>query len=122
MTEGRRPRRVAEGIRSVLSTLIARELADPRLTALVITSVEVPPDLGLAYVKVRLLVGGDEPAARQKALWTLQRAAGRLRRALAPQLRLKRVPELRFDYDTAPDDRARVEQLLQEIAEGDAER
>ncbi len=116
-SDGRRPKRVAEGIRSVLSTLISRELSDPRLMGLVITQVDVPPDLGIAYLKVRLMIGDGDPVARKRAVQSLSRAAGRLRRALAPELKLKRVPELRFEYDTAPDDRARVEELLNEIAD-----
>jgi ribosome-binding factor A len=43
-------------------------------------------------------------------------AAPRLRRALGSRLGLRRVPELRFVYDTGPDRAARVGELLGEIA------
>lgn len=115
MSDGRRPRRVAEGIRALLSTLISREFSDPNLEGLVVTKVEVPPDLTVAYVGVRLLVGEATPSKRARAVRAAQRAAGRLRKMLGAALQLKRVPELRFNYDTAPDDRARVEELLAEI-------
>lgn len=114
--ESRRPQRVSEGIRSVLSTLITSELSDPRLSALVVTRVEVPPDLAVAYVYVRLLVAEDQERSRLAAVRSLMRAAGRLRRALGSALALKRVPELRFAYDEAPDKRARVDEILGEIA------
>lgn len=91
------------------------------MSGLVITDVDVPADLGVAYVKVRLLVGDEDARARTRAVQSLSRAAGRLRRALGPQLHLKRLPELRFAYDTAPDDRARVEGLLAEIAQDNDE-
>jgi ribosome-binding factor A len=42
-------------------------------------------------------------------------AAGRLRSAGAPALRLKRVPELRFAYDEGLDAARRVEELLREV-------
>jgi ribosome-binding factor A len=96
--------------------LIPRELSDPRLTGLVVTRVEVPPDLSAAYVFVRLLVADDQPRARVTAVKSLQRAAGRLRRGVGTELNLKRIPELRFAYDEAPDKRARVDQILGEIA------
>ena len=40
----------------------------------------------------------------------------RLRRSLAPKLRMKRVPELRFTYDTGLDHSRRVDEILREIA------
>jgi ribosome-binding factor A len=48
-------------------------------------------------------------------LSTLRRSAGRMRRSLGVEVRLKRVPELRFHYDEGPDRRARVDELLEEI-------
>jgi len=114
MSDGRRPKRVAEDIRVNLGSALQREIADPAVSSVVITRVEVTPDLGLASVYVRLLVDPNERSQRA-ALRALQRAAGRLRRGLGAALRLKRVPELRFHYDEAPDARARVDELLDEI-------
>jgi ribosome-binding factor A len=120
--DGRRPRRVAEGIRAVLSLRMAQELTDPRLMGVVVTKVEVPPDISVAHIKVRLLQDDADAKTRVRTVQSLRRAASRLRRAIGPELQLKRVPELRFEYDTAPDDRARVETLLKEIAEEDQQR
>jgi ribosome-binding factor A len=46
----------------------------------------------------------------------LERAQGRLRRGLGQAVPLKRLPELRFHFDDGPDARARVDELLAEIA------
>lgn len=115
MSEGRRPERVAEAIRSELAALLRRELGDPRLTTLVVTQVDVAPDLSNARVGVRLLAGDDDERERRAALRSLARAGKRIRRALAPRLGLRRFPELVFTYDTGHDATRRVEELLAEI-------
>ncbi len=114
-SDGRRPRRVAEELRAHLGVALRAELADPRLAGIVITRVELGPDLAVGHVFVRLLVGDEDPKRRRGVVRALSGAAARLRRGLGPKLKLRRVPELRFNYDEHPDHRARVEQLLEEI-------
>ena len=116
MSDARRPRRVAEQLRLYLTNALSRELADPRLSSLVVTSVDVPDDLSFAHVSVRLMVGDDDPKQRQAAVASLQRAAKRLRSSVAPRLGLRRVPELRFAYDAGHDATRRVEEILAESA------
>lgn len=118
---GMRGRRVAETIKHHLTQAFQRELGDRRLEHVVVTHVDVPDDLGVAWISVRLLVGDEEPQQRSATVKALARVASRLRRSLAPKLRLKRVPELRFKYDTGLDHSRRVDELLREIrAEGQA--
>jgi ribosome-binding factor A len=112
---GLRARRVANQVRERLTTLMTREVSDPALANVVITGVELPDDLSVAHVKARLLVGGDDPAKRKATMASLGRAASRLRRGLGSSLRLRRVPEIRFVYDTGVDAASRVETLLAEI-------
>ena len=114
-TDGRRGKRVAELIRAYLAELMRREIDDPRLSAVVITTVEVTDDLMSARVGVRLLVGDEDPKIRAVVLKSLARGAGRLRRLIAPRLELRRSPELRFHYDAGHDASRRVVELLEEI-------
>lgn len=113
---GIRGRRVAESIKEHLTQAFARELGDRRLEHVVVTNVDVPDDLGVAWISVRLLVGDDDESQRKATLKALARVASRLRRSLAPKLRMKRVPELRFRYDTGLDHSRRVDEILREIA------
>ena len=118
-TDGRRGKRVAELIRAYLAELMRREVDDPRLAAVVITTVDVTDDLMSARIGVRLLVGDEDPKIRAVVLKSLMKGAGRLRRLIAPRLELRRSPELRFHYDAGHDASRRVEELLHEIkAEG----
>jgi ribosome-binding factor A len=111
-----RAKRVAQSIRARLSEALAREVGDPTLAGVIVHDVEVPDDLGVAHVKVRLLTGGEDLERRKRTLRALGRSAARLRQGLGRSLGLKRVPELRFFYDSGVDAALRVEELLAEIA------
>jgi ribosome-binding factor A len=114
MSERRRSERVAELIRHHVVMLL-RALGDARLNELVVTGVKLSEDLGIASIYVRSLVGDDDPKRRKSLLAALERAKGRVRHGLAPRIELKKLPELRFFYDTGQDNAARVDELLREI-------
>lgn len=113
--DARRTLRVAGLVQSHLTTALARELGDPELSTLVVTHVDVSKDLSIATARVRRLSIEDGPEARKAVLTRLKRAVPRLRRALGPALKLRRVPDLRFVYDTGQDAHERVDALLAEI-------
>jgi ribosome-binding factor A len=115
--DGRRPRRVSEAIREYVAAALVQDLSDPRFSNLSITRVEVPPDLSVAWIYLRAFVEPKTERERQRLIASVGRAQGRLRRGLAPRLGMKRVPELRFQYDEGPDAQKRVEDLLDEIRE-----
>lgn len=112
----RRTQRVAGQIRARLGEVLAIEMGDADLAAAVVTEVEVTKDLSIAHVKVRRLGVEDGKKEREALVARLKRASPHLRRALGSRLGLRRVPELRFVYDTGPDRAARVGELLGEIA------
>jgi len=120
MSEGRRGQRVSEDIREYLSGILRTEVSDPRLTGLVVTTVKLSADLGLADVSVRSLTGASSPREQQSIIRALTNAGGRLRHLLGGRLNMKRNPQLRFHYDTAPEVRGRVDELLDEIRREDA--
>lgn len=121
-SDGRRGKRVAELLRAYLAELMRREVDDPRLASVVITSVDVTDDLMSARIGVRLLVGDEDTKQRAQVMKSLAKGAGRLRRLIAPRLELRRSPELRFHYDDGHDASKRVEDLLHEIKREDEER
>jgi ribosome-binding factor A len=112
MAQGSRPDRVADQLRSELSDLLARQVKDPGIGFVTLTQVTVSPDLQVARVYYTSL--GDT-AARRNTVRALERAAPFLRRQVAQRLRLRRVPELRFQVDDSIARQERVEQLLDEL-------
>lgn len=119
---GVRKHRIGGAIRKHLSAELAREVADPRLFSLAISGVELTSDLSIAKVQVRLMIGGEELAARDAAMAALARIAPGLRASLSPVLRMRRVPELRFFYDEKPDINAEIENVLRDIQREDEEK
>ena len=112
MSQGSRPDRVADQIRSELAALLAREVHDPGLGFVTITRVQVSRDLQQARVFYTAL--GDEKSRRQSER-TLHRALPFLRRQIGARLRLKRVPELHVFYDESIAGQDRIEQLINEL-------
>ncbi len=112
MSQGSRPDRVADQLRSELALLLTREVHDPGIGFVTLTRVHVSPDLQQARVMYTVL--GDEKA-RTTSAKALERAAPFLRRQIGQRLRLKRSPELRFTYDGSVAGQDRIEQLLNEL-------
>jgi ribosome-binding factor A len=112
MSQGSRPDRVADQIRSELGLLLTREVHDPGIGFVTVTRVQVSPDLQQARVFYTVL--GDEKA-RSNSERALGRAVPFLRRQIGSRLRFKRVPELKFLYDESVAGQDRIEQLLNEI-------
>jgi ribosome-binding factor A len=119
MSQGSRPDRVADQIRGELAQLLAREVHDPGIGFVTLTRVQVSPDIQLARVFYTVL--GDVNARKNSAR-ALERAAPFLRRQIGARLRLKRVPDLKFQYDDAVAGQDRIEQLINEIHAADRER
>jgi ribosome-binding factor A len=109
---GNRPERVGEAIRDELATLLAREVHDPGVGFITLTTVKVSPDLQLARVYYTSM--GDEKALKETAK-ALGRATPFLRRQIAQRLRLRRAPELQFFYDQSVAHQDRIEQILQDL-------
>jgi ribosome-binding factor A len=114
MGQGSRPERVADQIRAEVTAMISRELHDPGVGFVTVTRVQVTPDLQHARVYYTSL--GDE-AARKTTARALERASGFMRRQIGGRLRLRRAPEIHFEFDESIGHQDRVEQLLKEIAD-----
>jgi ribosome-binding factor A len=110
MTE--RMRRVNESIREVLAASVL-ELKDPRIGFVTVTGVKTSPDLRHARVFVSVL--GSE-SKRERTLEGLAAAHGVLQARLARELRLKRTPQLAFEYDPSVERGVRMTQLIDELA------
>lgn len=101
--------RIEELLQRELSTMILREVKDPRVQRVTITRVDVSPDLSHAKVLITVL-GAGEP--QPDVVEALSHAAGFLRHSLGKRLRLRSVPELRFSYDESLDRAAHLEVLI----------
>jgi ribosome-binding factor A len=114
MAQGTRTDRVGEEIRHAISLLLSREVHDPGIGFVTVTRVKVSPDLQQARVYYTAM--GDE-RAKQETRRALERATPFLRRQIGSRIRLRRVPELTFEFDRSIEHQDRIERLLIEIDE-----
>ena len=108
-------RRVNEAVRQVLSEAVG-ELKDPRIGFVTVTGVETSPDLRHARVFVSVFGPEDE---RDETLAGLEAAHGVLQARIARELRMKRTPQLGFEYDRSVERGVRMTQLIDELAPDD---
>lgn len=110
MTRGR-PQKVADLIQRELSDLLRREVRDPRVGMVTLTSVDVSPDLSHAKIFFTIL----EKEKRSETTKALQRAAGFLRSQLAHRMKMYTTPELRFAYDESVERGDHLSRLIDSV-------
>ncbi len=111
-----RSARVAELIQAELADLLMREVKDPRVESIVITRVEVSPDLRQATIHFSRYGegrGGEEEVAEGRE--GLERAGSFLQMKLGERLALKRVPHLRFVVDRGMAHSEHIERLIYKL-------
>jgi ribosome-binding factor A len=113
MTE--RMRRVNEAVREVLSEAIG-SLQDPRIGFVTVTGVVTSTDLRHARVFVSVL--GTE-RKRERTLEGLTSAHGVLQARIAEKLRMKRTPQLAFEYDPTVEHGVHMSKLIDDLAPDD---
>ena len=114
----KRIERVNEQIRRELTSLLQRDVRDPRIGIVTVTDVETSPDLYHAKVFYSVL-GSDED--RDSAAEGLRAAAGFLRTEIGRRMHIRRAPELHFSYDDTLKHAMHIERLLREVRASDAQ-
>lgn len=109
--EARRPERVAELILREVSQMLMRDLKDPRLRGITLTSVRMSDDLRRGHVYFSHLEGEARAAA---AIAGFRSASGFIRRQIGRSLSLRHTPELEFEFDPGLEKAARIDLLLRE--------
>ncbi|MGH8737028.1 MAG: 30S ribosome-binding factor RbfA [Burkholderiales bacterium] len=106
-----RAQKVGDQIQRELSSILHRELRDPRVGMITLTGVEVSSDCAHATVFFTCLDASHIPEATKG----LRRAGGFLRTQLAKRIKLYTAPELRFVYDESIERGARLSQLIDSV-------
>jgi len=107
-----RSNRVAEQMKKELGEIIARKLKDPRIGFVTVTDVEVTGDLQQATVFITVL--GDNKK-REETLKGLAKAKGFIRIEIGQRIRLRKTPELMFEFDLSSDYGNKIDTLLRQI-------
>lgn len=110
-----RAERVAGEMRRELARLIQFEVKDPAVGFISVSDVEVSRDLSHAKVFVTVF---EESTARD-SIGALNKAAGFLRRRLGQEMRLRSVPELKFQHDDSVETGQRMDRLIEQAVAAD---
>jgi len=110
--QGKRLDRVNQLIKEEVSTLLQRELKDPRLGFVTVTEVETSKDLRVAKVFVSVLGNERQWAASLAALTS---ARGFVRNWLRQHLDLRVTPDVDFRADRSMEHAARIQSLLRNV-------
>lgn len=110
--------RLSEEIKREVSSILLRDVKDPRLGMVSITDVNVSRDLSWAKVYFSLLGTEEE---RETTLEGLNRAKGFVRTELSKRLRVRHTPEIIFQFDPSLEQGAKMDALLKtlQVPKGD---
>lgn len=109
MAKSQRLARIEGEMQRVLSTLVSREVRDPRVGNVTITAVAVAPDMSTARIWFMPFGGKHSPEEVGEGLG---RAAGFLRGELGRALSLRHAPKLEFIYDQQIENADKLTRLI----------
>jgi len=99
-------------LRHHISYAVQQELNDPSIGFTTITSVATSSDL--RHTKVFFTCMGDE-ASRVKALKSLNKASGYIRKLVAKRLYIKFMPDIKFFYDDTEQQKEKIDKIFDRI-------
>ncbi len=109
----RRTDRVNEQLREEISTLLARQIKDPRLNGVIsITRVVTSGDLRSATVFISVM---GKLESRQEALEGIRSAASFLRRELRDRINMKHTPFMTYQLDDSLEEADQVLRLMNQV-------
>ena len=99
-------------IKEISEMLVRGKIKDPRVSSVSITAAKVTDDMG--YAKI-FFTSFDENSDTKEMLEGLRNATGYIRSALLKRLRIKKIPNIEFEYDGLVEKRARIDELIREV-------
>lgn len=113
-----RVNQLADRIRVLVAELLERRVKDPRLGFVTVTGVQLTQDLREATVYYTVM--GDDHEHEESSA-ALKSATGMIRTEVGQQLGLRHAPSIAFQPDTVPEKAARIEDLVRQAKQADAE-
>ncbi|KPA18161.1 Ribosome-binding factor A [Candidatus Magnetomorum sp. HK-1] len=110
--------RISARIREEISNVLTREIKDPRLNNITVTSVKMNTNLKQARIYYCLL--GDE-AQKKDAANGLKSALGFIKREMARRLGLRYMPDIKFIFDESFDYSSKIDKLFNTLNKNEHE-
>lgn len=114
-----RNQRLGNQVLRTLNELLRFETKDPRLEGVSLSAVDLTRDLSVARVYFSMLDPTADPEPVQAGL---VKASGFLRAKLGQAIKVRHVPELRFEHDDSAAEGQRIADLIDGALKSDAPR
>ncbi len=112
-----RNQRLGNQVLRTLNELLRFETKDPRLEGVTVTAVDLSRDLSVAQVFFSTLDPNADSGPVQEGL---EKASGFLRGKLGQAIKVRHVPELRFEHDDSAAEGQRISDLIDDALKSDA--
>ncbi|MDF7667256.1 30S ribosome-binding factor RbfA [Orbaceae bacterium ESL0727] len=116
-----RASRVGHELQKEIAIILQREIKDPRLGMVTVSGVDLSRDLAYAKVFVTFLNDSD-PHAIEQGLKVLNDATGYIRSLIGKAMKLRIIPELKFNYDESLVKGMQMSNLVADVIKNDHER
>ena len=113
-----RARKLADRISQIVAEMLERRIKDPRLGFVTVTEARLTNDLREATV-FYTVYGNEQERAETAA--ALASATGIIRSEVGRQTGLRHTPSLTFVADVLPENAKRIEGLVDQVKQADAE-
>lgn len=110
-----RSRRVAQQLQQEVARILQREVKDPRVGMVTVSSIDLSRDLSYAKVYVTFFNIDNDEARIKEGIAALDAASGYIRSLVGSAMKLRIVPELRFLYDNTLVEGMRMSNLVTEV-------
>ncbi len=105
--------RLESDLKKALSKILREETKDPDIGFMTVTDVDLTNDL--SYLTIHYTVLDDDEETRNMRAKALERSKKFLRTALAQHVKMRKMPELRFRYDSSLETGNRIERGLKKV-------
>ena len=105
----KRSSRVGPALRSVICDVLLKRVQDPRIKGVVVTDVDVSPDLRNCKVYYYCTGENQDLEAVQKGL---DSATGLIRKEMSSVSSMRYIPKVTFKFDTQIESARRIEEVL----------
>jgi len=107
--------RIGVKIQAAIAELLVQKAQDPRIEMATISKVEMSSDLSVADVYFSVF-GSKKVVAEAKKGFQSSRKF--IKKLIAPKLKLKYMPDLKFKHDTSFNYGSKIDKILREVSKG----
>ncbi len=110
----RKKERLEHTIRTIISDIFLKEISDPRIGFVTVSSCELSSDL--MHAKIFVSIYGDEKE-KERSMEGLKSATKYIQELLAKRIKVKHVPYIEFFLDESIEKGIKLTKLIEEIEE-----